>query len=117
MLTDDVLITRVNKEYFDKSDVTDVISFRYDPMPGEDVGLRGEIVVNVDEAIRSAKGGRTSREFALYIAHGCDHLSGESDLTPAGYKRMRRRELRWLKQAREAGLIEDLIMVTQQQKK
>ena len=114
MLTDDALITRVNKKYFDKSDVTDVISFRYDPMPGEDAGYSGEIVVNVQQARRNPRCGDESRELALYIAHGCDHLSGESDLTPQGYRRMRRRELRWLKQARECGLTEDLIVTRQQ---
>lgn len=35
-------------------------------------------------------------ELALYLAHAFDHLAGSDDATPAGYRAMRRRELRWL---------------------
>ncbi|MBQ3810327.1 MAG: hypothetical protein II839_05855, partial [Kiritimatiellae bacterium] len=35
-------------------------------------------------------------ELALYLAHGFDHLAGSDDATAAGYRAMRRRELRWL---------------------
>ena len=38
------------------------------------------------------------RELALYLAHGCDHLTGADDATPAGRARMRRRELGWLRE-------------------
>ena len=78
---------------------TDVITQRYDAMPGEEDGVYGELYVNVDQAIRVApkrRGWSPAKELLLYVAHGMDHLSGADDLTPADYDRMRRRELSWL---------------------
>ena len=106
VLADDRSIRKLNREYFGRVGVTDVISFRYDPLPGEDLSQSGEVVVNVEEALRQTG---PEHELALYVAHGCDHLSGESDETPEGYSRMRRRELRRLKKAAELGLVAGLI--------
>lgn len=78
---------------------TDVVTQRYDPMPGEASGVYGELYVNVDQAVRAAprrRGWNAAKELLLYVAHGMDHLSGADDLTPEGYSRMRRRELGWL---------------------
>ena len=78
---------------------TDVITQRYDAMPGEADGIYGELYVNVDQALRAApkrRGWSTAKELLLYVAHGMDHLSGADDLKPRDYDRMRRRELRWL---------------------
>ena len=78
---------------------TDVVTQRYDALPGEAEGVYGELYVNVDQAQRAAPKRRTwspARELLLYVAHGMDHLSGADDLTPSGYDRMRRRELSWL---------------------
>lgn len=71
---------------------TDVITQRYDPMPGEEQGVYGEIYVNADRALEL--GGR--KELLLYVAHGMDHLSGADDHGEKNYRTMRRRELRWL---------------------
>jgi rRNA maturation RNase YbeY len=90
---------------------TDVLSFRFAPLPGERDGAFGEIVVNVECALRLGREGSAwspSRELALYIAHGCDHLCGGTDDTAAGRARMRRRELRWLRQAEGLGLLKGL---------
>ncbi len=78
---------------------TDVITQRYDAMPGEAEGVYGELYVNVDQALRVApkrRGWSTAKELLLYVAHGMDHLSGADDLKPRDYDRMRRRELNWL---------------------
>ena len=78
---------------------TDVITQRYDAMPGEAEGVYGELYVNVDQALRVAPkrhGWSTAKELLLYVAHGMDHLSGADDLKPRDYDRMRRRELKWL---------------------
>lgn len=78
---------------------TDVVTQRYDPMPGEKPGIYGELYVNLEQARRAARlrrGWSPDMELLLYVAHGMDHLSGEDDLDEAGYMRMRRRELRWL---------------------
>ena len=78
---------------------TDVITQRYDAMPGEAEGVYGELYVNVDQALRVApkrRGWSPAQELLLYVAHGMDHLSGADDLKPRDYDRMRRRELNWL---------------------
>ena len=79
---------------------TDVITQAYDAIPPEPPGICGEIFVNVDQACRAApkrRGWSPVKELLLYIAHGMDHLSGADDHSPAGYARMRRRELGWLR--------------------
>ena len=78
---------------------TDVITQRYDAMPGEAEGVYGELYVNVDQALRVApkrRGWSPAKELLLYVAHGMDHLSGADDLKPRDYDCMRRRELNWL---------------------
>jgi len=103
ILTDDAGIAPFNQAVMGHTGATDVLTQRYEPVPGEPPGLIGEIVVNVEQAWRT--GARLARarpswspahELALYLAHGLDHLSGAADATPAGRDRMRRRELRWL---------------------
>lgn len=104
LLTDDAGIAEVHDLHLGGREVTDVISYRYTPWPGQSGGgLTGELIINVERA-RSVgtrqrrKGGVEgwARELALYLAHGCDHLGGAEDNTEAGRRRMRRRELRWL---------------------
>ncbi len=108
VLTDTAGIKPVNRKYLVSREATDVISFRYDPMPGDN-GLYGaEIIVNAEQAAEEGKrrrGWDASRELALYLAHGCDHLTGESDSDSAGRARMRRRELRWLKEQDLRGIV------------
>lgn len=87
-LLDDAGITGLNREYFGHDTATDVISFAY----GAGVG---EIFVNAERARRAR---RPAWELALYIAHGCDHLAGADDNTPARRRRMLARERRWLAQ-------------------
>ena len=117
VITDNKKISLVNLEHLAKEGATDVISFCFEPMPGDKGLFTGEVIVNVQRAIdvlaNAKKRDRwnASRELALYIAHGCDHLLDECDYDPAGRKRMRRRELRWLKNAAELNLIDDLITI------
>ena len=63
VLLDDEGITRPNREYFGKDRPTDVISFRYDPVPGEADGWSGDLLVNVDRAVSvgAARGGALRR--------------------------------------------------------
>ena len=82
---------------------TDVVTQRYDAMPGEKPGVYGELYVNCDQALRAAprrRGWSAAKELLLYVAHGMDHLSGADDLASAEYARMRRRELDWLRHLR-----------------
>lgn len=97
LLTDDIGMTRFNREFFGKDRPTDVISFRCEPVPGEP-GTTGDLIVNVDCAVREGpRHDGIHTELALYIAHGFNHLSGANDDTPARRATMRRTEMRWLK--------------------
>lgn len=92
----------LNRDALGHEGTTDVITFTYRSAPGEvPPGWRGEIVVNIAEASRAAqaRGLPLERELALYVAHGCQHLAGANDDTPARRAAMHRRQLRWLREA------------------
>jgi len=113
VITDDSGIQPINQTHFGRNKPTDVISFRYDPMPSDRGQHTGEIIVNAERALEVARKRlrwNAAKEFALYVAHGCNHLLGEDDNTKAGYARMRRRELRWLKEAANAGILGSLVL-------
>lgn len=102
VLQGDAESARVHKAIFDDPSATDVITQAYDPMPPEPEGVYGELYVNVDRAAAYA---RTKgpfpkeKELLLYVAHGMDHLSGADDATPRERLQMRRRELKWVREA------------------
>jgi rRNA maturation RNase YbeY len=99
ILQDDVFSDEVHRGIMNIEGATDVITQRYDPMPGEPDGIYGEIYVNCSQALRvvpKRRGWSHDKELLLYIAHGMDHLTGADDLTPEEYARMRRRELGWI---------------------
>jgi probable rRNA maturation factor len=101
ILQDDAASDEVHRAIMNVAGATDVITQRYDAMPDEKPGVYGELYVNVERAVSSAplrKGWDAEKELLLYVAHGMDHLAGEDDLDPVGRNRMRRRELRWLKE-------------------
>ena len=100
VLQDDDFSAEVHEAINGAQGATDVITQRYDAMPGEEDGVYGELYVNVDQALRVAqrrRGWSSAKELLLYVAHGMDHLSGADDLKPQDYDRMRRRELGWLR--------------------
>ena len=99
ILQDDDFSAEVHEAINGAKGPTDVITQRYDAMPGEVEGVYGELYVNTDQALRVAlkrRGWSPAKELLLYVAHGMDHLSGADDLKPQDYDRMRRRELNWL---------------------
>ena len=101
ILQDDAFSAEVHEAINGAKGPTDVITQRYDAMPGEAEGVYGELYVNTDQALRVApkrRGWSPAKELLLYVAHGMDHLSGADDLKPRDYDRMRRRELGWLKE-------------------
>ena len=100
ILQDDAFSAEVHEAINGANGPTDVITQRYDAMPGEPEGVYGELYVNTDQALRVApkrRGWSSAKELLLYVAHGMDHLSGADDLKPREYDRMRRRELGWLR--------------------
>ena len=111
ILTDDILIRRINLEFLNHDRTTDVVSFTYPALPGQNSGVTGEIFVNVQQALRlGPRYGGASRELALYAAHGCDHLSGANDATQTERRRMRDRECRWLRSSEIQCLLRRLVL-------
>ncbi len=101
-LVDDAGSAAVNEAILGHVGPTDVITQRYDALPGETDGLVGELFVNIDEAQRNGQSLRSTdfvKEVLLYMAHGCDHLTDADDATPSERQAMRRRDLAWVKQA------------------
>jgi len=101
ILQDDSFSAEVHAAINGVKGATDVVTQRYDALPGEPDGVYGELYVNVDRARKAAprrRGWSPAKELLLYVAHGMDHLSGADDLSPADYVRMRRRELGWLRE-------------------
>ena len=101
ILQDDAFSAEVHEAINGAKGPTDVITQRYDAMPGEREGVYGELYVNVDQALRVApkrRGWSPAKELLLYVALGMDHLSGADDLKPRDYDRMRRRELEWIRE-------------------
>ena len=112
ILTDDAGIAPLNLQIMQHEGATDVITQRYEALPGEPEGLVGELFVNVERAWQVGarrRGWSASKELALYIAHGCDHLNDAEDATAAGRQRMRQRELRWLRSMRVPALVKCVI--------
>jgi rRNA maturation RNase YbeY len=112
LFTDDAGIVPANQKLLDSIEVTDVICFGYDPIPGEEEGRTAEIIVNVERAVSEA--GKQNRldesgELALYLAHACNHLSGKDDKTARQKRAMRRTELAWLSELRREGLVSGLL--------
>jgi len=100
VLQDDESSSEVHAGIMGVEGATDVITQGYDAMPGEEPGVYGELYVNADQALRVApkrRGWSAAHELLLYVAHGMDHLSGADDHKVKDYARMRRRELKWLK--------------------
>ena len=99
VLQDDAGSAEVHKAINGAEGATDVVTQRYDAIPGEEPGVYGELYVNCERAIAAAprrRGWSAAKELLLYVAHGMDHLSGADDLDERGYRAMRRRELRWV---------------------
>lgn len=75
---DDKKIRELNKEYRDKDEVTDVLSFNIDEEDAEGEYYLGDIIVNVEQAKRQANdyGNSVEEEISELVAHGMLHLMG-----------------------------------------
>lgn len=109
LLTDDAGMLPLHAAHLDRPRTTDVISFAYPPAGGER-GWRGDVVVNVQRALQEGAPRRAAaRELALYLAHGCHHLSGADDSTPPQRRAMLRTEQSWLRHAAAAGRLAGIL--------
>ena len=98
VLTDDS-IREINQRWFGRDRVTDVISFDY-PDPPDGLTGTGEVIINLAQALGEGRERESpDREFALYLAHGCHHLTGADDQTPDDKQAMLSLEETWVDQA------------------
>ena len=95
---DNPTIHRLNKEYLDHDEPTDVLSFPYSAANAKK--LEGELVIGVEvaQAQASERGHDVHAELALYVIHGLLHLCGYDDKSAGAEKKMRERERRYLDQ-------------------
>jgi probable rRNA maturation factor len=89
-------IHRLNKQFLDHDEPTDVITFPYSSPKA--AKLEGEIVIGYDVAEEYAadRGHEVAIELLLYVIHGCLHLCGYDDTTAKAAKLMRKKEREYL---------------------
>ena len=94
---DNSTIHRLNKQYLDHDEPTDVLSFPYSAANAKK--LEGELVIGVEVAKEAAaeRGHDVQAELALYVIHGLLHLCGYDDKSPDAEKAMRERERHYLR--------------------
>ena len=102
VLSDDARLRELNRHWRGLDRATDVLSFGYDDGEGETVD--GDIVVSLERVREQAKRFRATRgrELARVVVHGALHLAGLDHQGGAERRRMRVREDRVLRAAREA---------------
>ncbi|MBI1829844.1 MAG: rRNA maturation RNase YbeY [Planctomycetes bacterium] len=95
---DNPTIHRLNKQYLDHDEPTDVLSFPYSAANAKK--LEGELVIGAEVAKAEAdeRGQDVQAELALYVIHGLLHLCGYDDKSPGAEKEMRERERHYLRQ-------------------
>ena len=94
-IVDNATIHRLNREYLQHDEPTDVLSF---VLEENEKTLDGEVVVSVETAAATAArfGWATADELLLYVVHGTLHLLGYDDQSPAALGEMRARERHYL---------------------
>jgi probable rRNA maturation factor len=96
-IVDDAEIHRINKQFLDHDEPTDVIAF--DLQDGPSGGVAGEVVVSAECAERVAKelGHGARYELVFYVCHGLLHLCGWDDGDPEARDRMHARQEEYLR--------------------
>jgi len=91
-LVDDTEIRRINRQFLNRNNSTDCLSFDLSDDTGSAKSF--ELLINAERAIREAsrRGHLAEAELALYIAHGLLHHLGFDDSTPAQAKKMHNTE-------------------------
>ena len=95
---DNSTIHRLNKQFLNHDEPTDVLSF---PLSAPNARkLEGEIVIGAEVAKVQAeeRGHDVGAELALYVIHGLLHLCGYDDHEPDDIKRMRESERYFLRE-------------------
>jgi probable rRNA maturation factor len=91
----DLHLLGINTRFLQHDYYTDVITFDY----CEEKLISGDIFISVDRVRDNAKkhGIPASEEFRRVMLHGCLHLLGYADKSPAETSRMRVAEEKWLR--------------------
>ncbi|ABC82489.1 rRNA maturation RNase YbeY [Anaeromyxobacter dehalogenans] len=103
LLVTDRRIRTLNREWRQKDQATDVLSFPISEPPGAGA-LLGDVVISLDTAARRARsdGRRVGAELDRYLAHGILHLLGYDHERPADARAMAEKEAEL---ARAEGLV------------
>src|SRR4051794_31065137 len=93
---DNATIHRLNKQFLQHDEPTDVLSFPLSE-PGSKK-LAGELVIGAEVALDAAaqRGHDVQAELCLYTIHGLLHLCGYDDHDEGGARKMRERERHYL---------------------
>ncbi len=98
LLTGDVAVRRLNREFRGKNKATDVLSFPAGEVPGLPEGERhaGDLAISVETAERQAAehGHTLGVEIRVLLLHGLLHLAGMDHETDGGEMAAREAELR-----------------------
>jgi probable rRNA maturation factor len=115
VLGDDTMLRRLNRDFRRRDRTTDVLSFRYDGVPGAAPGdVDAEVYVSVPQAGRQARerGHGLGSELVLLVLHGLLHVQGHDHHTASEARRMRRAEmvqLAWLARRRPRLALQPLL--------
>lgn len=100
VLSNDVFIQTLNREYRGKNKPTNVLSFESGMRPTKgQPWLAGDIIIAYETVVREAiEQNKTFEEhFAHLLIHGVLHLQGEDHLTEREAKRMESKEVKIMK--------------------
>ncbi len=94
---DNPTIHRLNRQFLEHDEPTDVLSF---PLSDSPKKLQGELVIGAEVALARAAelGHDVQAELTLYVIHGLLHLCGHDDHDAGAARRMRERERHYLRQ-------------------
>jgi probable rRNA maturation factor len=97
-LFDPVQARQINKTFTGKDYATNVLSFPYEPLPGEKTAVLGDIVIcpSVVESEAKEQGKRLRDHYAHLTVHGILHLLGFDHKDEADATRMEDQERRVL---------------------
>src|SRR4051794_29777032 len=89
-------IHRLNKQFLDHDEPTDVLTFPYTDAKSKK--LEGEVVIGYEVATEYAadRGHPVGLELVLYVVHGCLHLCGYTDTDARSEATMRAKEREYL---------------------
>jgi probable rRNA maturation factor len=97
-IVDEAEMTALNQRYRGKPGATNVLSFPYEPLPGVNSGLLGDVVVCAPVAVAEAirQGRSHEAHWAHLVIHGVLHLQGYDHHHEREARRMEALETRLL---------------------